>query len=70
MDELLTNLQSGKDNVEYQYDEAGRVITLIYPDGKSVLYQYDANDNITLVTNRNGQKINKREVCFEKHINS
>jgi YD repeat-containing protein len=25
-------------------------------NGKSVLYQYDANDNITLVTNRNGQK--------------
>jgi RHS repeat-associated protein len=32
------------------------VIALTYPDGKSVLYQYDANDNITLVTDRNGQK--------------
>ncbi|MCM1494798.1 MAG: RHS repeat protein [Bacteroides sp.] len=37
------------DGIEYEYDELGRIIKEIYPDGSEVLYQYDRNGNLQSV---------------------
>lgn len=33
----------------YFYDEAGRLLRVIYPDGRGVAYAYDLNDNLTSI---------------------
>ncbi len=38
-----------KDTIEYEYDLLGRVVKVIYPDGSSITYAYDANGNITSI---------------------
>jgi YD repeat-containing protein len=40
--------------ITYSYDEQGRVISVTYPNGGSVTYQYDAAGNRTLVTRTRG----------------
>ncbi len=39
----------------YEYDEAGNLAKLIYPDNTSVTYSYDENNNLTSVTDWAGR---------------
>lgn len=38
--------QTEKAEVQYSYDSLGRVVRAVYPDGKIIIYSYDANGNL------------------------
>lgn len=38
--------QAGNTGVTYRYDLLGRVVRAVYPDGKIIIYRYDANGNL------------------------
>ncbi|MEN6324628.1 MAG: RHS repeat-associated core domain-containing protein [Syntrophomonas sp.] len=50
--------------IGYQYDAAGNLIKLTYPDGKQVSYQYDAANRMTKVTDWA-----LRETTYEYDVN-
>lgn len=65
---LMGNLPiTGKAAVTYTYDSSGRLTTVSYANGKSLLYGYDANSNIlseTLATDSDGDGIfNSTDNC-------
>jgi len=41
--------------VKYEYDKAGRLSKLIYPNGKFITYEYDENDNLIKLTDVNSK---------------
>jgi RHS repeat-associated protein len=42
--------------ISYEYDKAGRLSKLIYPDNKAISYFYDANNNVVKVTDFDGRE--------------
>ncbi len=39
--------------MKYTYDNADNLASISYPDGLEVSYEYDQNDNIVKITDRN-----------------
>lgn len=52
--------------VKYKYDNAGRLVKLIYPDGKAVNYAYDDNNNLVQIKDFKG---NITEFEYDKNNN-
>lgn len=50
----LESEQSGEVSLLYEYDQAGRLIALIYPSGEKIGYEWDADSRLTLVRDWNG----------------
>lgn len=59
----LFNFPSYAGSVSYTYDELGRVISVSYPNGTTVSYQYDAAGNRTVVTTGGGGGSNNAPTC-------
>ncbi len=52
-----TRVSDTSGNIDFEYDGAGRVISVTYADGKTVEYGYDGNDNITMLTYPDGYRV-------------
>ena len=50
----LVSEQSGEAKVQYEYDEAGRLIAMTLPSGEILGYKWDADSRLTLIRDWNG----------------
>jgi RHS repeat-associated protein len=51
---LLESEQIGDVAILYEYDKAGRLISMTYPTGEKIEYEWDADSRLTLVRDWNG----------------
>ena len=54
---LLTTVTAAEGDTLYQYDEAGRLISVTQPNGETVSYTYDSHGNRATMTYPNGRTV-------------
>ena len=54
---LLTTVTTAEGDTLYQYDEAGRLISVTQPNGETVSYTYDSHGNRTSMTYPDGKTV-------------
>lgn len=55
LDRIIKYKDAAGNEIQYNYDEVGNLVTLTYPDGKQVKYTYDAADRMSGVTDWAGR---------------